>query len=117
MAATADDLLDFYGANLGPSVSVPLTVASAVSERLKPGRYLVQAIGLGANLAWVRVGGFSGVSPPVAALASPSTPMQAGGMVMFYLNVRPNHNDQIAGIMSAGTATLVLTPISRVPAR
>jgi len=116
MGAIGDDRLDFYGADLGPSASVALTVAVARTVQLRPGRYLVQFLDTGANRAWVRVGPYSATVPPTATTAVPSTPFGGtGGITAFEINVRKGHNDQIAAIMAAGTGTMIVTPISRVP--
>lgn len=111
-----DDKLDFYGADLGPSLSVSLTVASASSPKLLPRRYLVQFIDTGANRVWARVSKSS--DPQPAVVGSPSTPFGGpaiAGPVSFEINVRPDFNDIISAIMAAGTGTMVITPISRVP--
>lgn len=115
MGAFGDDRLDFYGADLGPSKSVALTTTTAPSEKLRPGRYLVQFIDTSTDRVWARVGPFSSATPVAAAAAAPSTPFAAGGPTAFEINVRPGHNDQIAAIMAAGTGTMIITPISRVP--
>lgn len=115
MGAFGDDRLDFYGADLGPSTSVALTTSSAESEKLRPGRYLVQFIDTSSDRVWVKAGPFSATSPPVAVASAPSTPFAAGGPTAFEINVRPGHNDQIAAIMAAGTGAMIITPISRVP--
>lgn len=115
--ARADDLLDFYGGDLGPSRKIVLGVVSAAGDRLTPGRWLVQLIGNSADRAWVKVGPYSQVTPVSATADAPSTPMGKAaedGRFSFELNVRPNFNDQIAGIMEANAARLILTPISRV---
>jgi hypothetical protein len=117
MSARGDDLLDFYSADLGFAQAVPLTVASAASPKLAPGRYLVQLIDAGLNRAWVRAGPFVVGTPVVAIADVPSTPLGTGLATAFEINVRPEHNDSIAAIMSAGTARLILTPLSRVSKR
>lgn len=115
MGAFADDRLDYFAAELGPAQAVSLIAASSTaSEKLKPGRYLVQIINAGANRAWLRVGPWSASSPVSATASVPSTPFGAGGPNAFEVAVRPGHSDQIAGIMAAGTATLILTPLSRL---
>lgn len=118
MGAFGDDKLDFYAADLGPSISVNLTVASATSPKLIPRRYRVQFIDTGAARVWARVGPFNAVTPVVATLAAPSTPFAGAAPALasaFDLDVRPNHNDQIAAILSAGTGKMIITPLSRVP--
>ena len=115
MGAFGDDKLDFYGADLGPAQSVALTTTSAPSGRLAPGRYLVQFIDTSTNRVWARSGPFSVASPVVAVTAAPSTPFAANGPTAFEINVRKNHNDQLAARMAAGTGTMIITPISRVP--
>lgn len=114
MGAFADDRLDYYSADLGPSQAVALVAgASTASGKLRPGRYLAQIIDAGTDRAWLRVGPWSAASPVAATIAVPSTPFGAGGPNAFEFNVRPGHSDQIAGIMAAGTCSLILTPLSR----
>lgn len=115
--ARPDDVLDFYGADLGPSRKVSLSIVSAASDQLPVGRWLVQMIGNTTDRAWVKVGAYNAVTPISANADIPSTPMGAGGVVAFELNVRPNFNDQIAGIMEANIAKLILTPLSRQTVR
>ena len=116
MGAFADDRLDYFAAELGPAQAVSLIAGgSTASEKLKPGRYLAQIIDAGANRAWLRIGPWSATSPVTATASVPSTPFGAGGPNAFEVNVRPGHSDQIAGIMAAGTCSLILTPLSRLP--
>ena len=114
MGARPDDLLDFFGGDLGKSIEVDLTVVSAPSAKLLPRRYLIQFLDTAGNRVWALVGPFSATVPVVATAAVPSTPFAAGGPTAFELNVRPGFNDQIAAVMAAGTGKMIITPISRV---
>ena len=113
MSAIGNDQLDFYARDLGPSQAVALSVASASSGRLQPRRYLVQFIDIAANRVWVRATPFNAAPTPATA-AAPSTPFEAAGQRSFEINVRPGHNDQISALLSAGTGTMIITPLSRV---
>lgn len=117
MGAFPNDMLDFFGGDMGFSVVVTPTGSSVPSGLLRPGSYLVQLIEADGPV-WVRVGAFSASAPPVAVANAPSFPMDnSGGLRAFPLHVRKNHNDQVAAIRGGATTTgrLIITPTSRVP--
>lgn len=103
-----------YDVTIGPTISVSLTTASAVSTKLAPGRYFVQALGLLTNRAYVIAGPYNSVTPPVAT-ATNGMPFDVTGFIGCEIQVTAAVNDQIAGIMSASTATLYITSISKPP--
>lgn len=124
MSAHAADLRHFYAETLGVTQEVALSGASARSGVLEPGRYIVRVRGLATGVRlWLRQGDVT-IS---AATSAPSTPFELGGTVLDAASVRslnepllslivrgPDAKDNhLAGILNAGTATLVLTKVSR----
>lgn len=92
----------------GSAEIVALTTGSAVSAQLPKGRYLVRVAGLGANTAWL-LQGASGVTA-TAGTAGETPFLDASGDAL--IEVREGTTDgYIAGIMTVGTATLVITPV------
>lgn len=120
MGVVGDRGLDFYDADIGETLVVALTGASAQTSdaqgALSPGRWLVQVVDP-TNRTWIRFGPFvaAGTLTAVAAQGPQRIPIDPDGMVRaFEILIRPNHNDRVAGIVeSGGTATLWLTKISR----
>lgn len=122
MAAHANDLRHFYAEHLGDTVEVTLSAASARSIELPPGRYIVRVRGVTTAVRlWLRQGG----STVVATASAPSTPFEIGGSVTDAASVRALNaplcsiivagagSRYVAGILDAGSATLVLTKVSR----
>lgn len=121
MSAHADDLRHVYAESLGPSEIVAAGVASAKTSVLPPGRYAVRVRNVaGAALAWFAQGEQSAIT---ATAAVPSTPFDIGGTILtaadrvalakplFTTVVR--NGQGIAVILDAGTASVIVTKISR----
>jgi hypothetical protein len=94
--------------------------SSAQTGQLPAGKYFVQALGLGANTAYLKTAKFesggtvTAVAPGAASGFDivdefPLASSASDGVSSFTLHVKPGLNDRIAAIMSAGTATLWLT--------
>ena len=122
MSAHADDLRHFYAEHLGETVEVSLAsgAAAANAEELPPGRYLVKVRAIsGAALLWLRQKAEDENPLRNATAAAPSTPFPLGagtsaalGEPIATVIVRPG-TGVFSGILDAGTATLVLTKVSR----
>lgn len=119
MSANSTDERLFF--NAAPEKTLQLGVdgtSRALDARLRPGKYQCRATGLGVNTMWLILGKFEAGSPLVAtAPAAPAAgvtersdefPLDAN-QTSFVLHVRKGVNDGLAAIMSAGSATLVLT--------
>jgi hypothetical protein len=119
MAAHADDLRYYYSEHLGQTTEVACSGVVATSPALEPGRYIARVRGAaGAARIWLRLEG-------AASAAAPSTPFEIGGTVADAASVRAANAplctfivrgtgpNQLSAILDAGTATLVLTKISR----
>lgn len=125
MSANSTDLRLSFAAAIGASFRLGLNTSSQQTDDIQigaipPGKYFVQVIGLGANTCWIKTGAFEkGVALPdavvpgaVAAGASDRVnefPLVATGVESLVLHVREGVNDRIAAILTAGTATLVMT--------
>ena len=125
MAAHSDDLRLFYSSIVGKTYLLGLDTTSRQIEdavgALPRGKYLVQILGLGTNRCFVKVGKFvKGSTLTAAATAFPAA--GAGttladefvldgtdGITSFTFHVRNADNARIAAILSAGTATMVIT--------
>ncbi len=92
----------------GQSEVVALTAVSARTAQLTPGRYLVRVAGLGANTAWLLQGDGAVVSTLGTA---GETPFLDGAVSAEFEVYDTTVDAYVAGIMSAGTATLVVTPL------
>lgn len=124
MAANPDDLLDFYGADLGPTRALAVVAANGVSTggaadaagALPPGKYLIQTTPPGGT-DQVFIGAVPFKKTDTAwnavAAAPPLHPLVRGWME---INVRKNHSDRIfARATGAASATVYVTQISQVP--
>jgi len=118
-AQRGDDALAYFGATLGATRALAASGAAAQTSDpdgpLPPGRYLlhISDVSLSAAKVWVRMGAYvRGEVLPITA-APPAFPMQLGGIVAIEVNVRRHDNDRVAVVMSAGTAILYITEISR----
>lgn len=121
MSAHADDLRYFYAEHLGGSVEVSLSnVAAANAEELTPGRYQIRVRNIvGAATLWLRQKGEDEQPLRVATAATPTTPFPLGagtraalGEPIAVVIVRPG-TGFFSGILDAGTASLILTKVSR----
>lgn len=124
MSADANDLRFFYSEHLGNSQEVALSGTSNRSTVLDPGRYIVRVRGaVGAALAWLT----QGHETINAVAAAPNTPFVLNGTVStesdaaaantplatFMVKGGNGKDAYLAGILNAGTATMVITKISR----
>lgn len=116
MSAHGDDLRYYYAEHFGPTqVTAASAVSSALTERLTPGRYLLQfnTVAGGATLVWVKQGAFGSVA---ATAAAPSMPIDLteNPKPRFFFMVRPGiEADGLAFITNAGTVNAVVTKVSR----
>lgn len=128
MAANPDDMNDFYGADLGRTRALSAGAGAPVSSggaspadpegALPPGKYLIQAQAPSGGGASDHV--FIDAVPfkkgdtawNTMAAAAPATPLIRG---WIEIHVRPGHNDRIVARTSAGSTTVYITQISRVP--
>jgi hypothetical protein len=126
MAANPDDQQDFYASDLGPTRTLAVVAANAVSSAgatpgdpagaLPPGKYLLQrgAPG-GADVMWIDAIPFKKADAAWTgmAAAAPAHPLIRDSLV---LHVRKGHNDRIVARVTGGAgAALHITLISRVP--
>lgn len=123
MSANATDERLFFQAAIGGSLRVALTIASAQTSdaqgALPPGKYLVQFLGL-TGVAWIRANKFvpgetiTAVVPGVIPAPGDRVnefPIDPAIARSFTLHVRNGINDRIAAILSAGTATMIITKL------
>lgn len=124
MSAEADDLRYHYSETLGRTQAAALTSGASErnAEKLTPGKYVarVRAVA-GAATVWLHQGG----STVNAAAAAPSTPFEihatiggaadaaAANKPLATFIVRGESDAYLAGILNAGTATLIITKVSR----
>lgn len=116
MSANASDLKDYYSESL-VGVCESFAVDTSSKKNVKPlerGRYAVRFIGMaGATTVWLRQGD-SNVS---AQANTPSHPFEFANApdarLATIIVADPEKDGYLAGILNAGTATLVLSRISR----
>ena len=115
----------FYEADIGGTfvISASTTLANAPSDvegALPPGRYLVQAISFSDATAtcWLHVGRFESGTPLVPgndiAAGTQRFPLHGDAMPAIEFNVLTGHNDRVAVVTSAGTATVYLSRVSTI---
>lgn len=122
MAGNADDQRLVIANEVGRSIRLGVdTTARQTDDALgaiPPGKYLVRAVGLGANSMQVKSVPFvDGASETIAIVAAPAagaTDIVEGIRLegtdnLFILHVKKDVNDRLVAIMSAGAATLELT--------
>lgn len=119
MAGRADDELDFFNADMGPTTLVNLSTTAAQTTdadgALPPGRYLLQVIGLATNaVAFVKQVPFKKTETVALIAAPPAFPFAA--TTAIEVNVRKDFSDRIVGRCDTGTAKLYITQLSRAPA-
>lgn len=120
-AQRGDDALAYFGATLGATRALGVSVAPAQTSDpdgpLPPGRYLLHISDLDpvAAKVWVRMGKYVRGEVLGVAASPPAFPMQLGGIVAIEVNVRRGDNDRIAAVMAGilDTAVLYITEISR----
>lgn len=124
MSGNSTDERLFFRAGIGASIRLGLDGSSRqipdVNGAIPPGKYVVQFLGLTA-IAWVRsapfVKGETITAAVPAGLAAGATdtpnefPVDAAISTSFLLHVRSGINDRLAVILSAGTATMVMTQL------
>lgn len=111
MGANSRDLENYYQAELGGSVTLSAGVASARVQLVAGKKYRARFVNPagGATMAWLLLGG----STVTATTASPSSPLTtADNYTTVEFTARPNRN-YLAAILNAGTASIVITPVSR----
>ena len=121
MASRADDHRLYFASELGRRIRLGVdNTARQTTDTLgaiPPGKYLVQAVGLGANTMGVKavpfVAGQTETHSIPAAPAAGAVDLADGilltsGFSSFTLHIRSGVNDRLVSIMSAGTATLEL---------
>jgi hypothetical protein len=118
MSAHADDLRNFYNEHLGDSAIISAIAGGSLPTlQLTPGRYLIHFADIagGCTKVWIRQGPYSATAPVLAAAAVPSTPfdVSAPPYALIHVMARFNTTDQIAAITNAGTASVIVTKVSR----
>jgi hypothetical protein len=126
MSANSTDLRLFFEAKIGGSFRLGLDDESRQTDdteigAIPPGKYFVQVLGLDTGeTCHIRSGKWvKGATITAVATAAPAAGVvdlvnefplaEADGVSSFVLHVRQGINDRIAAILTAGTATLVIT--------
>jgi len=118
------DDIAFFHAAIERTYELSATVGGAqlsdAEGALPEGRYLIQVVNQTppAALCWIHVGAFEvGVSLSLVAGAGGDRIPLGSSVVAIETNVVRGDSDRIGAIMSAGTATVFITRISRTAAR
>lgn len=118
-AQRGDDSLAFYAATLGRTRALNVTIAPSqlldVDGPLLPVRHLLHIADISPTnrVIWVRTGKFEKGTTLSITPGLPWFPMSFGGLTAIEINVRKEHADQIAAVMSGGNGILYITEISR----
>lgn len=117
-AHTADDDIAFYAAALGLTRALSLTpVAAQIADAdgaLPAGRYMLHLgdVSDDSAVVWVRTVKWNKDVDYAVPTAPPAFPMRPSRIMAIEFNVREGVNDQVAAIVTAGTATLYVTKLS-----
>lgn len=122
MAGNADDERLVISNEVGRTIRLGVDNAARQTDddfgAIPQGKYLVRAVGLGANSMQVKAVPFvDGATETISIVAAPvagATDIVEGIRLegtdnIFILHVKKDVNDRLVAIMSAGTATLELT--------
>jgi len=119
-AHRGDDDIAYFEAAIEETVALAATVAGAQTTdnygALTPGRWLIQAqaFSVATALCWVQVGAFVKGSPiSLASGAGLKKYPLSDKLPAIEFNIRKGVDDRVGVIMSAGTADVLLSRVSR----
>ena len=118
MAANAVDERFSFQQGLGRTFRLALNTSAQELDGLPPGKYFLRLVGIGANTCWLRAtpaGSADDATVPAAVVLGtpdsvPVFPMDSDNAELT-LHVRKGKTDRVSAILTAGTATMMITRI------